>query len=55
MQKKKEIKEQETESVRIKTSVVNLVRLNKKNTGLPIARFIEISIQEKIKRDAKES
>ena len=48
---KEEIKINGSEPIRIKKSIVNMVRQNKKNTGVPIGRFIEDAILEKIERN----
>jgi hypothetical protein len=42
------MKKDTTEPVRIDKLVVELVRDNKKNTGVSISRFIEDAIKEKI-------
>lgn len=39
-----------TESVRIDSGIVTLVREVKKHIGMPIGRFIEEAIVEKVKR-----
>lgn len=51
-----EVKEQidGTQSIRIKASVANKARLVKKETGLPLGRFIEDAIEEKINKLSKE-
>ncbi len=41
------------ESVKLQTVIVNKVRANKKKTGMPIATFIEQSIEEKLKAQSK--
>lgn len=39
------------ESVKIKTSIVNKVRANKKKTGVNVCAFFEQAANEKIERD----
>lgn len=53
MAKKKSIRGEETESVKLKTAVVDLVRENKRKTRMPIAAFFEEAAIEKLKRDNK--
>jgi hypothetical protein len=49
--KKEDNKEWGMESVKIKVSVLKMVRENKMSTGMPIGRFIEDAILEKIERN----
>jgi hypothetical protein len=48
---KNKIKSTPQESVKLKTDVVNLVRDEKKKTGVAIGRFIEFAIVEKINKN----
>ena len=42
-----------TESIKLKTKVVDKVRDNKVKTGVPITRFIEDAINEKLSKKKK--
>lgn len=48
MKPKKQIKDSDLESVKIRREVVNLVREHKKKTRFPIGAFIELAITEKL-------
>lgn len=43
----------EYESVKIKKSIVNMLRENKKKTLVPISGFIETLVLEKLQKDKK--
>lgn len=43
-----------TQPIRIRISILNKARAQKKETGFPIGRFIEDAIEEKISRLPKE-
>jgi len=51
--KKDTLKTNGSESIRLSIECLNLVRKNKKETGMPIGRFIENLIKEKFKKDEK--
>lgn len=55
MNKSKKKYEYPTESVKIKTEVLNKVREDKKETGVPIGAFLEIAAEEKLERQKKAS
>lgn len=44
----------QTEPIRLEKSAIEFARLHKKATGLPISRFIEDAINEKVERLPKD-
>jgi hypothetical protein len=50
MAKKKAVTESNFESVKLRKAIVNKVRRNKNETGVPIATFFEMAAEEKLKR-----
>lgn len=43
----------DTESVKIKREIVNLVRKDKETSGIPIGKFFEIAAVEKLSKSKK--
>lgn len=45
----------ETESIKIKKTLVSKLRTNKEKTGVSIQKYVEQAVEEKMKRDRKKT
>ncbi len=50
MAKKKPTPQDNFESVKLRKGIVNKVRKNKTETGIPVATFFEMAAEEKLKK-----